>query len=1027
MKKLKLVLFFGLVTSVGLFSQEMGLYWYLSNNWGLDFNTCNGEPVVSKNFPPNYPRNMQVGPENAVVTDSVGNILFTTDGFLVWDKMGNVVDDTLVPVTSNLFSWDNFYDIYPVVLVPFWEQWRKNYFSLYWPVDPTMCRVFQSPFDRNKYFIFTVSRWKYDYNNRIFRWDGIPGYRFFYSVVELNPVNGNIKISSKGNLLFDKNYGVTAFEFIPHKNGRDLWLVLSGSIIDSLEDTPERPLYYIDTFRVFLITFPKADSLNIELKSFHRTTFKNDVHFAPTDYFMKQIGSNKLFWIYPQLTITDSFKVKGYGGIGSLDVPPTEMYNDWLFHYWNAIFYESQKYINQGRFWTNTKSGRDSIPILETKSADFDNLNGAIGNVGSSKFPVILSRFEMGSSPRHSEFYNRLTFLGFSPDASYIYFLSSGERCTGLVPVGIVTHPHNQDLFTADTIYQYKVESLRPFVISNNPNRIPLPLKELKDSFTDTNLIPHLIIPTALGYDYQGSIYLFAYVGEMKQKGYCKADSSVIHYGCVNRHTYLFKINNANDTNINIGFFLFPDTTFNRIQYSQKTGFGMAAWRFHSSYPQIKYHSLTYEKPLCLYGNLRLRLSPFVPFDVRESIERLEWSGPNGFYSEEPEPTIPSFTPEKEGWYRLKIYSPIDTLFDSIYVKIREKTMRINGSKIKKCPNETIVLRVSGGTDYQWSTGESGDSILVTEPGWYVARGYDSCGCLNIDSVLVVDKEIKLDYTNMIDLGAIYLNDSRDTTLTFVNKSGFGIKIQKIEFESKDDAISIATLPVDVEMNPNDSLQLLVNFKPNLLGIHRTTMKIIISEPCPKEFLIDITGVGKSKIALFVTDTTLNIGEQVCLPLKIEGKKGVPISEKLSWNANVSFDVGLLEVSQGIVKNGKRIIELSGEIQGISQAANVLGRICGKVLLPSKQIERVNIDSAYFGDFVEIEKLDGEVLVVGICEPELSRVESFQPVELELVPNPAENELEVRIKGEPDYMYILRFSTLEGREILREEGKLTSN
>lgn len=251
MKKLILILVVEIATSISIFSQEMGLYWYLSNNWGLDFNTCNGEPVISNNFPPNYPRDMQVGVENAVVTDSVGNILFTTDGFLVWDRMGNAVDDTLVPVTGNLFSWDDFDDIYPVVLVPFWDQWRKNYFYLYWPVDPTMCRVFRSPLDRNKYFIFTVSRWKYDYNNRIFRWDGIPGYRFFYSIVELNPENGNVEVSSKGNLLFDKNCGVTAFEFIPHKNGRDLWLVLSGSIIDSLEDTPENPLYYIDTFRVF--------------------------------------------------------------------------------------------------------------------------------------------------------------------------------------------------------------------------------------------------------------------------------------------------------------------------------------------------------------------------------------------------------------------------------------------------------------------------------------------------------------------------------------------------------------------------------------------------------------------------------------------------------------------------------------------------------------------------------------------------------------------------------------------------------
>lgn len=516
-------------------------------------------------------------------------------------------------------------------------------------------------------------------------------------------------------------------------------------------------------------------------------------------------------------------------------------------------------------------------------------------------------------------------------------------------------------------------------------------------------------------------MYLFVYVGEMKPNGYCTPDSSVILYVPANRSIYLSKINNANDTNIDIDFFLFPDTTFNRVRYG-KMGLPRGAWRFHSSYPQVKYHMLVYEKPLCLYVNLRLRLSPFVPFDVRESIERLKWSGPNGFYSEEPEPTITFFTPEKEGWYRLKIYSPIDTLFDSIYVKI-QKTMRINNSKVEKCPNETIVLRVSGGTDYQRSTGEGGDSILVTEPGWYVARGCDSCGCLNIDSVLVVDKEIKLDYTNMVDFGAIYLNDSRDTTLTFVNKSDFGVKIQKIEFELQDDAISIATLPVDVEMNPNDSLKLLVHFKPNLLGVHRATIKIVINEPCQKEFLIYITGTGKSKVALFITDTSLNIGEQVCLPLKIEGKKGVPIGEKLTWNDNVSFDVGLLEVSQGIIENGKRTIGLSGKIQGISQAVNILDRICGKVLLPSKQIESVNIDNAYFGDFVEIEKLNGEVLVVGVCEPKLSRVELFQPVELELLPNPAENELEIRIKDG----YTLRFLTLEGREILRKEGKLVSN
>lgn len=138
--------------------------------------------------------------------------------------------------------------------------------------------------------------------------------------------------------------------------------------------------------------------------------------------------------------------------------------------------------------------------------------------------------------------------------------------------------------------------------------------------------------------------------------------------------------------------------------------------------------------PLCPQETLKLTAG--LPDSLRGLY--VEWKGPNGFESNDIDPEIENVSPADSGWYYVTVSVCGDILTDSTHVEIYGTEVKIVPEDAVICENDTIILRTEGEFEsYLWSTGETSDTIFVTDAGEYKVTVIDSNGCETDDIVYI--------------------------------------------------------------------------------------------------------------------------------------------------------------------------------------------------------------------------------------------------------------------------------------------------
>lgn len=90
------------------------------------------------------------------------------------------------------------------------------------------------------------------------------------------------------------------------------------------------------------------------------------------------------------------------------------------------------------------------------------------------------------------------------------------------------------------------------------------------------------------------------------------------------------------------------------------------------------------------------------------------------------------------GTYHVEVSNDCYTVFDTIQINVQQPDIDVSlpGDQVL-CPGETFVLHNTGdqGT-YQWQDNSTGDTLLVTTPGWYSLTVTTICGT-GVDSVFI--------------------------------------------------------------------------------------------------------------------------------------------------------------------------------------------------------------------------------------------------------------------------------------------------
>lgn len=414
--------------------------------------------------------------------------------------------------------------------------------------------------------------------------------------------------------------------------------------------------------------------------------------------------------------------------------------------------------------------------------------------------------------------------------------------------------------------------------------------------------------------------------------------------------------------------------------------------------------------------------------DGDSSILRAEPSGSEFKYLWSTGDTSSLLTVKKTGKYKAFVSyngncgdsSTVDIILNSNpEVKISGLNTFCKGDSIKLSANKDF-------TSYHWSTGETTKSIFVNKPGMFSLAIIDSNGCKGNYSMEVKEFDINISGMEDLDFGLLKPGNSKTLNFTLKNESNVETEIQNISSKSTLGNFIIKTKPtLPILSNPGDTIDVKITFTPTELKEYTSHLILEIGKPCPNVYTSHLNGTTEAKTIIWLPDTSSVIGtDNFCIPLKLKKDGDFILNELLSYNAEIRFDASALipENQPSTIISGERVLNLSGTNIRLTDNETNLNEICGLVLLPDEDKTLLRITSFDWSNpELEREIKNGTLTITGLCQKPLDRVKRFFKPTMQILPNPAKDEAEIRIKSEDDFRFSLKIFSIHGIEVFNEE------
>ncbi|WP_282780600.1 PKD domain-containing protein [Phaeodactylibacter xiamenensis] len=144
------------------------------------------------------------------------------------------------------------------------------------------------------------------------------------------------------------------------------------------------------------------------------------------------------------------------------------------------------------------------------------------------------------------------------------------------------------------------------------------------------------------------------------------------------------------------------------------------------------------------------------------------WEGPEGWTSDEEDPSIPDATPLYTGAYFLTVTDQIsgctnDTVINAVVYELPSVVIIPNPAEV--CIGQSVTLTATGAVDYQWTPNQNlntdmGASVVVTPTDFttleYIVMGTDANGCVNRDTTEVIVHPLPV--VSIVDPGNLCVN-----------------------------------------------------------------------------------------------------------------------------------------------------------------------------------------------------------------------------------------------------------------------------
>ncbi|MCX6258946.1 MAG: hypothetical protein NTW49_13765 [Bacteroidia bacterium] len=368
---------------------------------------------------------------------------------------------------------------------------------------------------------------------------------------------------------------------------------------------------------------------------------------------------------------------------------------------------------------------------------DFDNFTGLLSNCISDS---VNNCYGVEFSPDSKLLYVSQFYSCDPPGDIFQYNLTAGTPASILASkIIIATNPSDCDPNNSDNTFGamqlapdhkiYIVKQEHSFLsVINYPDSIGLACSYVNDALSLEGKTGGLGLPGFLNYD---SIPFFSF-----------------HHVCFG-DTTSFEIHNLTGIdsvhwNFNYPLILpgFSSTLINNVhfQYPASGPYNVCLVAYIGSIPDTIIQTLKIYEPHLISTSADTSVCPGSSFSLTaqadNSVSYL-WSGPDGFYSTEQNPTFNNFTQSNEGQYFVTpyIFGCAGTP-DTITVSLDQFPISLFPADTTIC-NNTVLLLDAGlpGSSWLWSTGETTQTVEIDTAGSYSVVLTNICGSSITDTI----------------------------------------------------------------------------------------------------------------------------------------------------------------------------------------------------------------------------------------------------------------------------------------------------
>lgn len=356
---------------------------------------------------------------------------------------------------------------------------------------------------------------------------------------------------------------------------------------------------------------------------------------------------------------------------------------------------------------------------------------------------------------------------------------------------------------------------------------------------------------------------------------------------------------------------------------------------------------------------------------------------------------------------------------------------QITGNR-RFCPGNSIKLEVDGEYEsYEWNTGAITKEIEISEPGMYSVEVTDTNGCTGADTLTIELIVIVINGLDNVEFGSVYIGNEATKEITLTNDGIDTVSVESVSIKGIEGSIfSLTPNPQPpIPVPPGESIEIEIKFQPDAERQYIDSLLVEIFEPCDEIHGIKLTGEGKgihvtSKV--WLPDIVGKVGDKnFIIPLRAKLNQTDTIISNLSYTTEIRFNARFYKpdsitggnILENTLINGDRVLKIEGDGINLSSDTTVLTEIQGLVLLGDRKETPLIINEFLWDPPIPNSNINGKLTITGVCQPTISLIQAFTPISIQVIPNPANEEIEINVISDETGRFEINIFTLQGVKV----------